>query len=412
MQIDGVKTASFEDEAIVVSGISHPYRNIRRLRWRATVTQNSINGIPTGKSYDATLSFFTEEAGATSVFGDNGFWGSLNKKGFEALARVGEILSELTFTYRIRRYEQFIQEKQYFPYGQYQFHKSGDIFSDGQLLFNIHEAQNVRKIDTFTLAMRPPKAPGKLWKNLFQSEVSIDISTDKDCLLYMFRSVYGIYFGDERIRQKRRDRKSLFYESAIAMGALIASADGDAAKAELNTLREYFSIDTAEFPDAGKIYNEQLQHPRSVSQILTEFADEFQDEFELKETFLFGMGMVAMADGVLHDQEAKILSDIAYVLGISASHANRILATLNISFGHGGDQNQGYNQYGASSYYAVLGLQQSATLDEVKIAYRTLVRRYHPDVLRSQNLPDEQLASAEQMMREINTAYEWIAQNR
>lgn len=48
-------------------------------------------------------------------------------------------------------------------------------------------------------------------------------------------------------------------------------------------------------------------------------------------------------------------------------------------------------------YYEVLGLSRDATPDEVKRAYRTLARRYHPDV--SQD-PD-----AEARIKEINEAY-------
>jgi molecular chaperone DnaJ len=52
-------------------------------------------------------------------------------------------------------------------------------------------------------------------------------------------------------------------------------------------------------------------------------------------------------------------------------------------------------------YYAVLGIAAGATDDEIKKAYRKLVRKYHPD-----HNPDDPQAEAK--IREINAAYEVV----
>ena len=48
--------------------------------------------------------------------------------------------------------------------------------------------------------------------------------------------------------------------------------------------------------------------------------------------------------------------------------------------------------------FAVLGLNSSATEDEIKSAYRKLAKKYHPDL----NPGDK---AAEEKMREVNEAY-------
>ncbi len=54
--------------------------------------------------------------------------------------------------------------------------------------------------------------------------------------------------------------------------------------------------------------------------------------------------------------------------------------------------------------YEVLGVREDATEEEIKIAYRDLVKKYHPD--KHQDNPLEGLA--EEKLREINEAYDYI----
>ena len=58
------------------------------------------------------------------------------------------------------------------------------------------------------------------------------------------------------------------------------------------------------------------------------------------------------------------------------------------------------------SPYEVLGLREGASIEEVKKAYRELVKKYHPDQYADNPLKD----LAEQKMREINEAYNTIMQ--
>ena len=60
--------------------------------------------------------------------------------------------------------------------------------------------------------------------------------------------------------------------------------------------------------------------------------------------------------------------------------------------------------------YKVLGVSPSATDDEIKTAYRNLVKKYHPD--RYANAPKEVQDQVSEKVKQINAAYDEIKRIR
>ena len=79
------------------------------------------------------------------------------------------------------------------------------------------------------------------------------------------------------------------------------------------------------------------------------------------------------------------------------------------SQGSGGSGNYGNNSSGQDGYqrrdpYTILGVDRSATQEEIKKAYRNLVTKYHPDKVA--HLGDEFRDIAEKRFKEIQQAYQ------
>ena len=62
--------------------------------------------------------------------------------------------------------------------------------------------------------------------------------------------------------------------------------------------------------------------------------------------------------------------------------------------------------------YELLGVSPDASDDEVKRAYRAKAKKYHPDALRAQGLPDEMVDRANDMMAKLNAAWNEIEKAR
>lgn len=78
--------------------------------------------------------------------------------------------------------------------------------------------------------------------------------------------------------------------------------------------------------------------------------------------------------------------------------------------------NSGYSQAGhrafenMDKYYELLGVEKNSSSDEIKSAYKKLVRKYHPDA--NPNISDEDKKKLEEKLQKINEAYEKVKKDK
>lgn len=244
------------------------------------------------------------------------------------------------------------------------------------------------------------------------------------------------------VTQKRSRRthgitpgQRIYFETAIKFGALIAVADGREEPREYAALLSFFQIDTTEFPEARQLYRQQISNPQTMSAILKPFILEFGTGSAICETFLMGMCQIAKADGQAHRSEIARIRLAGDRLGINSFDISRILMSAGLIDNNPEDYFDAFERHQRASgnyqrqqsrqreqarqaraypsserekHLATLGLSNGAKAAEIKSAYRALARKYHPDKLASQNLPETEMARAEAMMVKINQAYEYL----
>jgi DnaJ like chaperone protein len=124
--------------------------------------------------------------------------------------------------------------------------------------------------------------------------------------------------------------------------------------------------------------------------------------------FLVGFSLI---DGGIDSNEKDILDKVRSVLGLSPKELNSIIA----SYAQQRQRGREKSKSSTSSYskksalklaYNVLGVSEQADMIEIKKAYRSLVKKHHPDRFASESEAEQRIAN--ERFLEIQMAYETL----
>lgn len=188
-----------------------------------------------------------------------------------------------------------------------------------------------------------------------------------------------------------------FFVASFSMLGKMAAADGTVSKEERDVVEDFIRnqmrLDERTRVFAMQVFNQAVVVPNTFEEFATQFRDNFSARPELLSSMLDMLLRVSMADKVLHPGEEKLLLSAVRIFGIS-----------NDEYRH---MKEKYCP-DTDKYYAILGCDPSASMDEIKQRYRKLVHDFHPDKIVSKGLPEEFTKFASQKFQEIQTAYEKI----
>lgn len=189
-----------------------------------------------------------------------------------------------------------------------------------------------------------------------------------------------------------------FTVAVIVLGAKMAKADGTVTRAEIKAFKEVFRIPPEEMKNVGRIFDMAKKDARGFEPYAKQVAWLFRNEPAVLEELLAGLFHIARADGDVHPAELDYLRRVGEIFGLDTRSFERVRATFD-----GPDR---------SDPYEVLGIGRGAANDEIKKAYRKLIRENHPDTLVAQGMPEEFVRVANQRMAAINAAYDEIEKQR
>jgi len=210
-------------------------------------------------------------------------------------------------------------------------------------------------------------------------------------------------------------REMIFLASAAAMLAKLAKADGHVSQVEIRAVEHAFR--RLGFSEAARTYAVGVfRRAKDDEHSIYEYAAEFTQavrSVEVRELFYELLWDLACADGTVTPGEMDILRNIPRVLAIRLQWFD-IFARERLRGSYGGQRSAPPPppRDTLADAYALLGVKPDASDDEVKKAYRLKAKKYHPDALRAQGLPDEMVSKATEMMAKINAAWSEIEKAR
>jgi DnaJ like chaperone protein len=183
-----------------------------------------------------------------------------------------------------------------------------------------------------------------------------------------------------------------FTIAVIALSAKMAKADGLVTRAEVLAFREIFHISAADEAGAAKVFNLARQDVAGFETYARRIKSMFGTRMTILEDLLEGLFHISVADGSYHDQEDAFLSRVAEIFGLGERCFRAVKAR--------------YVEGAPADPYDVLGVEPSASPDELRAAWRALIRQNHPDQLMARGVPLEAVKLAEARLVAVNQAWD------
>ncbi len=208
---------------------------------------------------------------------------------------------------------------------------------------------------------------------------------------FEMRSEVNEQFGNT---SEQRD----FNISLLVLSAAVMKADGNVKKSELEYVKRFFlqNFGQERAEKSIKMLREILDKEYNLYEVAGQVGRymDYSSRLQLLH-YLFG---IAAADGFVSDQEMDVIHTISSAMGIVESD----YASIKAMFVR--------EESVSNNAYTILGVDASATDEEVKKAYREMAKKNHPDLV--SNLGEEVHQAAEKKFQEINEAYETIKKQR
>ncbi|MBS9774917.1 MAG: TerB family tellurite resistance protein [Tenacibaculum sp.] len=221
--------------------------------------------------------------------------------------------------------------------------------------------------------------------------------------LFVFRM-----FSSGSVRTQGYEQPKDFETSLLVLASIIIKADGRINQSELDYVRQYF-VRAYGKDKANKSFaqfREVIKERISVRQTCAEIGSfmTYSNRLELVK-FLFG---IAYSDGeVTASEELEIRRIASYMFINEFDYIS--LRSMYYNQQNRRTQSARYSQ--SSDYeYEVLGISENASEDEIKKAYRSSAKKYHPD--RLQSASEEDKRAGKEMFQKIQSAYEKIKADR
>jgi len=227
-------------------------------------------------------------------------------------------------------------------------------------------------------------------------------------IFLMVAAFWGFsYFVKRKISEYERSQTethNTFVFLLVNILMKIAQVDGKVTRAESAAIQRFFQYNLhysqSQLLWVKGLIKEALKSEVSLEHLLGEFRQQFA--YEPRLILLELIYQVLFSNDHVSDPELQLVRNIAEYLDISPFEQRAFEARYRAGY----RATAAPQQQDEERYYEVLGLKPGVDFAEIKTAYRKLSMKYHPDKVG--HLGDEFKKVAEDKMKELNVAYEYL----
>lgn len=196
-----------------------------------------------------------------------------------------------------------------------------------------------------------------------------------------------------------------YVTAACAVMGCVAKADGRVSEAEITVAREVFrvvEVDGDLRADAIALFARGKRRDFPLPWVLRRFHRAAAGDDDLLQAFLEYLAAVAQADGPPSEEQHAVLRRAARRLGFNDSELRTVLRA----------QRGGAVRAMPESPFRTLGVAEGATPEQIRMAYRKLVSRHHPDRLEARGCSSAEIRAGADRTHAARRAFDQIRRQR
>jgi DnaJ like chaperone protein len=207
--------------------------------------------------------------------------------------------------------------------------------------------------------------------------------------------------GQARVAALLGNKQQLFSIAVVVLSAKLAKCDGPVTRAEIDTFRRQFRIPEQNVRDIGRLFDQARESADGFQIYAAQLGDAFAGNRAMLELVLHSLFVIARSDGVVNGKEQAFLTAVHRAFRLDATAWDRARGALPAR--PGADE---------PDPYEILGVPPTSAPDELRAAWKRLMRENHPDTLAARGVPPEFIQKATASVARINAAWDRIKRER
>lgn len=205
-----------------------------------------------------------------------------------------------------------------------------------------------------------------------------------------------------RIADAIGGKEQVFAICVVVLAAKLAKCDGPVKRTEIDAFKRSFRIPPEALNGIGLLFDRARDSSEGFEPYARQLGERFADNRGLLEEVLTALFAIAAADGPPNTTEQQFLMTACHRFGLNRDAWERA----------SGARPRRVWSSDESDPYEALGQKRTATNDELRTAWKQLMRENHPDGLAARGVPPDMIARASAKVANINAAWDRIKRER